>query len=220
MTRTAFNSLHYSSSQVNLFIDGYHIEEAVAIQYEYSAPKIPEYGYADFNYRVLTEGRKIVQGTLQINYRYYGYLTNVIREYASAQEDLDTRLSLSQRLGYIRNKKQQRVSAALASVIDSPGDADRQARIDALTAAFLENGSTGYNTTPTRSPGVHAADAGIMNIDVIFNGQEDTMGDGIRLVGVALQGSSTIITADAADGGSPVRESYPFIAHSIEPLTN
>lgn len=71
-------SPYYSPSQVLLFVNGYYIDDAAAVSWNISDEKVPIYGYADQDFRTVVPGRSIVHGQLEIHFRYWGYLTNVI----------------------------------------------------------------------------------------------------------------------------------------------
>lgn len=63
-----------TASTTAVFINGYHIDQAYRIDYRESAPKIPIYGYNDYNYSTVARGRTLINGIMVINFVFPGYL--------------------------------------------------------------------------------------------------------------------------------------------------
>ena len=81
--------IYSTASTVAAFINGYHIEQAYGFNYKESVPKIPIYGYNDYEYTKAVRGKGIVQGILVLNFVFPGYLTSVI---TNRQDVFDPRL--------------------------------------------------------------------------------------------------------------------------------
>lgn len=75
MTQTYIYS---TASTVAAFINGYHIEQAYGFNYKESIPKVPIYGYNDYEFSKVVRGKGIIQGILVINFTFPGYLTSVL----------------------------------------------------------------------------------------------------------------------------------------------
>lgn len=68
----------YAPSQVQVYLNGVHIENAHMIQYGIQDEKTPVYAYNDYTYRSVYRGRTVVQGVLSVYYSYQGYLFTVM----------------------------------------------------------------------------------------------------------------------------------------------
>ncbi len=83
---------HYvSTDSATLFVKGWWIDDAAAIQYQVMDPKEPLFGYRDKHWRTVAEGNVMVHGALDINFRYKGYLTFLLANL----EFLQTRIELA-----------------------------------------------------------------------------------------------------------------------------
>lgn len=70
--------IYSTASTVAAFLNGYHIEQAYGFNYKENVPKIPIYGYNDYEYSKVVRGKGIVQGILVLNFVFPGYLTSVL----------------------------------------------------------------------------------------------------------------------------------------------
>jgi hypothetical protein len=70
--------IYSTASNVAVFLNGYHIEQAYGFNYKESVPKIPVYGYNDYEYSTVARGKTMVQGILVLNFVFPGYLTAVL----------------------------------------------------------------------------------------------------------------------------------------------
>lgn len=73
-----------TSSTCAVFLNGYHVELAYGFQYKESIPKIPIYGYNDYEYTKTVRGKGLVQGMMILNFTYPGYLSAVLGKRTSA----------------------------------------------------------------------------------------------------------------------------------------
>ena len=70
--------IYSTASTVAAFLNGYHIEQAYGFNYKENVPKIPIYGYNDYEYSKVVRGKGVVQGILVLNFVFPGYLTAVL----------------------------------------------------------------------------------------------------------------------------------------------
>lgn len=70
--------IYSTASNVAAFINGFHIEQAYGFNYKESIPKVPIYGYNDYEFSKVVRGKGIVQGIFVINFTFPGYLTSVL----------------------------------------------------------------------------------------------------------------------------------------------
>lgn len=67
-----------TASNVAMFLNGVHVELAYGMQYKQSTPKIPVYGYNDYTFKKVMQGKSLVQGAMVLQFVFPGYLTAVI----------------------------------------------------------------------------------------------------------------------------------------------
>ena len=70
--------IYSTASTVAAFINGYHVEQAYGFNYKESIPKVPIYGYNDYEFSKAVRGKGIVQGIFVINFTFPGYLNSVL----------------------------------------------------------------------------------------------------------------------------------------------
>lgn len=71
---------YLTPSQSAIFIGEYHIDDAYSVEWSYKDSRSPLYNYFDDEVVTSSLGKKIVVGTLSINFRYPGYLSYAINE--------------------------------------------------------------------------------------------------------------------------------------------
>jgi hypothetical protein len=71
--------LYPTASTVAVFINGLHVDQAYRLDYRDSIPKVPIYGYNDYEFTKVARGKGIVQGLLVINFIFAGYLTHILQ---------------------------------------------------------------------------------------------------------------------------------------------
>lgn len=74
---------YFASNQALLFIGEALVDEVVAINYQFSNPKVPVYGYNAEYYSVAARGKIIVNGNFSINYIQPDYLMAALDSYFS-----------------------------------------------------------------------------------------------------------------------------------------
>lgn len=233
-----FESPYPSPTRTHLFINGYHIDDAAAINYTASDPRTPIYGYNDRDYRTTAIGKSIVRGQLMIHFRYFGYLTYAIQSpenYRLIEESIED-------IGVVNDYQQQLNDQLLyrdfedsdskaTAIFDAFRTAQRnqQDRIssrprDAFKAhlSFAQSAywdrdrdpsNDGSNVRPSRSR---------TKFDIVvrygdIQGEWDP-GTTLVLEDVELEGQSTMVSAEVPNDASTIREMYPFVAKSIRPL--
>lgn len=73
-----------TASSVAVFLNGIHVDQAYGFNYKDSIPKVPIYGYNDYEYTKVARGKGIVQGLLVINFIFPGYLSAVLNRRQTA----------------------------------------------------------------------------------------------------------------------------------------
>ncbi len=72
--------LYSTASTTVTFINGYHIEQCYGFNHKESVPKVPIYGYNDYEFTKAVRGKGIVQGMMILNFVFPGYLTSVLAQ--------------------------------------------------------------------------------------------------------------------------------------------
>lgn len=72
---------HNSGSQIQVMMGDVLIDNAVAISYEVSSPKIPIYGFGSEYYRFTAQGQVLVTGSLAITFKETAYLLYPAKRY-------------------------------------------------------------------------------------------------------------------------------------------
>ena len=73
-----------TASTVAVFLNGLHIDQAYRLDYKDNVPKIPIFGYNDYEFTQVARGKGYVQGMLIINFTVAHYLTLVLNSKANA----------------------------------------------------------------------------------------------------------------------------------------
>ncbi|MHA2067123.1 MAG: hypothetical protein ACXABY_22375, partial [Candidatus Thorarchaeota archaeon] len=235
-----------STDSAILFIKGWWVDDAAAIQYQVQDPKEPLFGYRDKHWRDVAEGNVMVHGAIDINFRYKGYLTFLLANLNFLQADIDKsrRAGNESKLGdyanYLRGLNpdnnlrnaglhgsdftaEQRKKLLEASVEDF--DLRKFRRLaNALKEDYWRNQP--YATRAAQA----AATRGRVgtwpdgfNIDVVFAQNEvdditKNQDPGLveTLVDVRIVGQSKIIQNTVPGGGEPLLERYQFIAKDLK----
>lgn len=67
-----------TASTVAVFLNGLHVDLAYSFNFQESAPKIPIYGYNDYEFSKVIRGKQLVQGVLVLNFTDPSYLQSVM----------------------------------------------------------------------------------------------------------------------------------------------
>lgn len=70
--------IYPTASNVEVYLNGYLIEEAFRFDYRETAPKVPIQGYNEYQYDKVAFGKHLIQGLLVTNFVFPGYLNAAI----------------------------------------------------------------------------------------------------------------------------------------------
>lgn len=73
-----FQSEYYSAADVKIFLGDIWVEDAIMISYSMDEKILPIFGYASYTYDAVARGQRIVNGSLDINFKNSGYLLEVL----------------------------------------------------------------------------------------------------------------------------------------------
>lgn len=141
--------IYSTASTVAAFVNGYHIEQAYGFNYKESVPKIPIYGYNDYEFSKVVRGKGMVQGILVVNFVFPGYLSSVL---SSRNDVYDPRLynyqlpygpidNLPSTNKQLQDKIFRDLKTELPANDDAQSKAARAAYIANLIAPSKSNGS-------------------------------------------------------------------------------
>jgi hypothetical protein len=86
-----FDSSYYSGLDVSVYFNQIFVDECIQIQFSEMEQVRPIYGYADYTYRHVVHGTRIVQGTFTINFKDAGYIPKML-DMLSRKEQVDSEL--------------------------------------------------------------------------------------------------------------------------------
>ena len=82
------NKFYPTPSTTNYYINGYLIDDVFRIDFKRAQQHQPIYGYHSDKFDFVARGKELVTGQIVINYRYPGYLRNVIERGHISKNDL------------------------------------------------------------------------------------------------------------------------------------
>ena len=98
------------------YINGYALEDMFRVDFKRTQKHQPVYGYSSKKFDFVAKGKELVTGQLIINYRYPGYLRNVIKTEAMFEEDIQ---DMMHNAGFAKTDRGERSHAiAIAKNID------------------------------------------------------------------------------------------------------
>ena len=240
------NQHYVSTDSATLFIKGWWVDDACAIQYQVADPKEPLFGFRDKRWRDVAEGNIMVHGMLDINFRYKGYLTFLL----SNLDFLEAKIKKARETG--GDNVLGEYSDFLRGL--NPDNNLRDAGLDGTDFTveqrkkFLESSAEDFDLrkfrrlanamkedywdkVPYPDRKTQAANERLragtwpdgFDIDVVFaqNEVDDITKDqdpGLveTLVDVRIVGQSKIIQNTVPGGGEPLLERYQFIAKDVK----
>lgn len=134
--------IYSTASTVAAFINGFHIEQAYGFNYKESIPKVPVYGYNDYEFSKVIRGKGIVQGMLVVNFVFPGYLSAVLTHRNNVfNPKYNTNLG---KLGPSTDKGfQERLFSQLQSELPVNSDAaNKKARAEYIANMITRNGAS------------------------------------------------------------------------------
>lgn len=76
-------------SQTGIYVGEFHVDDAYSVEWKYRDNRTPMYSYFDQEVVNVAHGKKIVVGSIAINFRYPGYLPFAIKEARQKKYDAD-----------------------------------------------------------------------------------------------------------------------------------
>ena len=213
-------------AQIRLYIDGYWIDDACAVQWQVQDTKIPKWGYNDRLFRAVALGTTLVQGMLSIQFRYVGYLNGVVAKLAKNRaqaEELIERVSAKEPVGglparFMLSSKEEIEAFAVEA---AKGPDQGTAVFEFLKNRFWKStpGAWGDEGQVIKNQLGRAGTLPPFDIQVRYNPNSEDPALQQKILGVHLIGESKVVEIDHPDGSRPIREVYSFFAKDLTPRT-
>ena len=204
---------YVSSTQATIYIDDVWVDDACLIEYSSNNSKEPIFGYNSSRWDDVAVGHSIVTGTLVIHYRYNGYLFKAIinKKSSDLRVAREKATDLSSKFSFVPS-----VESQVNALVESLDDNIMAKSI--LKGMIWREYTDGVNTNPANSELYKLLPP--VDIYVHLSPDEKPSRDNIEVLkNVTFVSSGKRLDNTSAEfGGSPIRESYNFLARSIEPL--
>jgi len=149
---------HYPTpTTTTYYVDEYLIDDIFRVDFQRKATEQPIWGYGSRTYDFVARGREIVTGNIIINFRYPGYLRNVIQLKKSADDRLTDQMVESKLIenpdGFFATSSTPSSSpAGMSSYDDNETNAHKMQVLSDLAKQSLENGAH-----PNSGPVLHGS---------------------------------------------------------------
>lgn len=221
---------YLTPSQSAIFIGPYHVDDAYSVEWSYKDSRAPLYNY--FQDEVITSslGKKIVVGTLAINYRFPGYLPFAIGNVHDRANDAELGLAKANGSAYVdyyldqmkKSDASARMRMLLEAAIVGPLAMQRMSALTYLSQTDA-NYATGSNTKFPDVFAVQKPDLDVIPVDIWTHfGDLDRPHVAQKIEGVVFVGESQQIQAGASPAGGlsasgvNILEVYSFWAKKVE----
>lgn len=216
-------------AQVSVFVGDVWVDDAYRIEFRDQNQLIPLYGYADKEFTAVAQGKRLVQGSLIINFRYPEYLRAAIEGHGSKRVEMDKAIALAhqlrnapieERIALLEEARMRGVGKEIGKVYVNQYVPEAElADIGDLTPAEFEAfGEENYNSVVPSTMALSPDEE--INFKIYFDTPEYsryyTMIRGVRLVGRAMTVSNAVGGGDAGGSGMPLYEIYSFFARKVE----
>ena len=206
-------------AQVTLYLEEVWVDDAYRVEFRKQNPKTPLYGFDEKYFSNVADGQVLVSGNLVINYRYPGYLWNIIAERSTRMdpEALAHNVFASELL-----------AASPAKKIDMIKEARNNGTLNEVTSVMKKitaKNKGHYPSAPDLVNQILKDGNGRykpINIKIYFD-KPDRSWYHTEIVDVHFTGSSMTISAsgtyggDSSASGQPLFEVYSFFAKNVKP---
>lgn len=224
---------YITPSQSGIYIGEFHVDDCYAVEWQYRDNRVPVYNYFQEEVATTSLGKKIVTGSIAINFRYPGYLAYAIDKAKSSASSANQIKALTEQgksfvdtyLTEMRKgSASDRMKLLLAAAIVGPRALDKMSALAYLSqlgpASAAQGGDASHkfpDVFDVQKPGLD-----VIPIDIWTHfGEIDQSHVAQQIEGVVFVGESQQIQAGAgASGGLSasginVLEVYSFWAKSV-----
>ena len=211
-------------AQVSVFVGNVWVDDAYRLEVRDQNQLIPLYGYADREFTAVAQGKRIVQGSIIINYRYPEYLRAAIDGYGHSKAEMDSAVALAHtlrnssvedRIKLIDQARMMGVGEEVAEVFTNYYMPSVGVGSDSDLRLLEE--SSGSNTLPsTMAMDPRKEIEFRIYFDAPENARYFTVVEGVRIVGRAMTVSNAAGGGDTSSSGQNLFEVYTFFARRIK----
>lgn len=211
-------------AQVSVFLGEVWLDDAYRLEVRDNNQLIPLYGYAESEFSAVAQGKRIVNGSLIINYRYPEYLRAAIDGHGRKKVGMDRTVALAHAL---RNASvEERIAILEQARMNGVGREMRDVFVDKYVSVSEAFGNVpGLNNygenLPTVLPSSMRTDPNEdLELRIWFDTPNKsryyTIIEGVRLVGKAMTIRNAANSGgDASSSGQNLFELYTFFARRI-----
>lgn len=211
-------------AQVSVFVGDVWIDDAFRLEVRYQNPQIPLYGYSEAEFSEVAQGKRIVQGSLIINYRYPEYLRTAIESIGYK------RMERSKAIEMINDLRTSSVEDRIAALEEAralgrgkemkPIFVNEFAQRRGKIQPEFARDKAGQDRLATHIPSAMRMSASEeVTLKIFFDTPEAAQYhwevEGVHLVGSAMTISNQAQGGDASASGMPLYEVYTFFARRI-----
>lgn len=230
--------IYPTASTTAIFLNGIHVDEAYGFNYKENIPKVPIYGYNDYEFTKVARGKGIVQGVLLVNFVFPGYLSFVLnrrldsyvpRLYnynittdspsSSAQhgEDLSKRIATELPANSDPASRAARADYIASLLVTKGGEGNRERVKKALNGHFTEVENDSFNSTTIPNPLTMPSAATNGNQLDVYYMDPAYAAWFVRFNNVEFGEVSQQVSQAGSEGSSePLYLIYQFIAKNVE----
>jgi hypothetical protein len=141
--------IYSTASTVAAFVNGYHIEQAYGFNYKESVPKIPIYGYNDYEFSKVVRGKGVVQGILVVNFVFPGYLSAVLTYRNDVYNPKLYNYQLPGNPGQFLPSTQKQIQDKIFKDLETELPANNDTQSKAARATYIANLITSSKSNPS-----------------------------------------------------------------------
>jgi len=211
-------------AQVSVFMGDIWLDDAFRIEVRYQNPQVPLYGYAESEFTAVAQGKRIVQGSLIINFRYPEYLRTAMENIGETKAQNDRAVdfmnrlrtaSVADRIGMLEEARMQGVGADIKPIF-----VEEFAKKMGVANPHWADGPHGETRLGTTLPSTMRIDVNRpLTLKIYFDTPEDAQYhweiEDVHLVGQAMTISNQAQGGDASASGMPLYEMYSFFAKRV-----
>jgi hypothetical protein len=222
---------YLTPSHSAVYINEWHVEDCYDVRWQTEDTTSPSFDYMRREYQAISPGKVLVSGSLAINFRYPGYLTNALIDHSKKNAvGTPAELRFSKELSswisdMVQGTKADKFKLLVEAAAKGQTFLDRVAVASSAMLSLPPSGDFARRGTEVKLPYDYQNSdplGQIKPIDIwIFYGDPQDQFVADKLSGVVFVGQSKTLSAGASTGGgvsssgTPIMEIYPFFAKNV-----
>ena len=202
-------------AQIVVQIGDVWVDDALRIEFNDTAGKIPLYGYNEIRPSAFTDGRAYVAGSLAINYRFPGYLEHAAGEISDDDDKNKYKYRLDEMVQWVSRIRNATVSERINMLEEArlAGNLDKMGK--AMEIAI--RGTPPNNSIPCI---INRSAADGFTLRIYFDTPDTSIYyraiEGVRFTGVQMVANNSAgAGGDMSSSGRPLLEVYTFLATRV-----